>query len=217
MRSERPARAGPRHGVARHTYRGTAGGHRPSVGVYRQVLQCQMASLTFVSGEWSTTRTVVDAAPRTMSSGAPELVSTHNSALKLDSSARSRPDQPRRRSRGRCHRRCPIGGRTLRDVLGSRDRTGVWQLYPCIRGKHLPPRNSPSRGSAWSERAEGSGRASRGRSWRRVSASCAGKRNSWASSIYRESARRGWNARAASQPESTSPHRGSCAPSAPTP
>ena len=44
---------------------------------YGQVLQCQMASLTFVSGEWSTTRTVVDAAPRTMSSGAPELVSTH--------------------------------------------------------------------------------------------------------------------------------------------
>jgi hypothetical protein len=44
---------------------------------YRRVLEIQLASLTFVSGEWSTTRAVVDAAPRTVSSSAQELVSTH--------------------------------------------------------------------------------------------------------------------------------------------
>jgi len=43
---------------------------------YRQGLQRQLASLTFVSGEWSTTRTVVDAAPRNMAASAQALVST---------------------------------------------------------------------------------------------------------------------------------------------
>ena len=44
---------------------------------YRRVLEIQLATLTFVSGEWSATRAIVDAAPRTMSSSAQELVSTH--------------------------------------------------------------------------------------------------------------------------------------------